>query len=71
MPTDDEERWLDEGGHEPPHLVRARLVADLIHANPAQRADLWENAVREYGAVEATRIGQDTKASSDTTASPS
>lgn len=61
----DEDRWLGEGGHEPAHVARARLVELVRTATDAQRGDLWDEAVREYGDDEASRIWQDALASSD------
>jgi hypothetical protein len=60
-----EDRWLAEGGHEPAHIARARLVELVRTAGEAQRRDLWNDAVREYGDDEASRIWQDALASSD------
>ena len=66
-PTDtgDEQRWLGEGGHAPPHVRRAEILHELEHAGDAQRADLWEIAVREFGEDEASRIWQEGLSSSD------
>lgn len=61
----DEERWLAEGGHEPAHIARARLIALVRDAGDAQRGDLWNQAVLEYGDDEASRIWQEALASSD------
>ncbi len=63
-PDDSAERWLGEGGHDY-HLARARLVAEVGRAAEAQRADLWELAVTEYGESEASRIWQEALSSGD------
>ena len=62
---DDEDRWIAEGGHEPLHVRRARLLDELASAGEAQRADLWETAAREFGEHEASRIWQEGLSSSD------
>jgi hypothetical protein len=62
---DGKERWLDEGGNEPAHVARAMLVAEVADAGEAQRADLWETAVAEYGDEVASRIWQEALSSGD------
>jgi hypothetical protein len=61
---DGAERWLGEGGHDY-HVARARLVAEVAQADEAQRGDLWQVAVTEYGESEASRIWQEALSSSD------
>lgn len=58
------ERWLGEGGHDL-HVARARLVEEVVRADEAQRANLWELAVTEYGESEASRIWQEALSASD------
>lgn len=60
-----EDRWLAEGGHEPAHIARARLVELVRTAGDPQRRELWNDAVREFGDDEASRIWQEALASSD------
>ena len=60
-----EDRWSAEGGHEPAHVARARLIEQVRTAEEAQRRDLWDEAVREYGDDEASRIWQEALSSSD------
>jgi hypothetical protein len=64
QPDDSAERWLGEGGHDY-HVARTRLVAEVAQADEAQRADLWQIAVSEYGESEASRIWQEALSSSD------
>lgn len=61
----DLDRWDGEGGHAAPHIRRSRLIDKLAGAGDAQRADLWDTAVREFGEVEASRIWQEGLSSSD------
>jgi hypothetical protein len=61
----DEARWSGEGGHDPAHVARATLVEQVRAAGDAQLGDLWDEAVREYGEDEASRIWQEALASSD------
>jgi uncharacterized protein len=61
----DEERWDGEGGHAAPHIRRSRLIDELAGASEAQRAELWDAAVREFGEDGASRIWQEGLSSSD------
>lgn len=61
----DEDRWDGEGGHAAPHIARSRLIDELARAGDAQRAELWDTAVREFGEDGASRIWQEGLSSSD------
>jgi hypothetical protein len=63
-PDDSAERWLGEGGNDY-RVARARLIGEVAQAAEAQRADLWEIAVTEYGESEASRIWQEALSSGD------